>query len=87
MGSSIGVATGMLLLSHGGDIPMGIIAPFSGLSPVSFTAASGALIWAVTGLVVANIVDRREQARRREKVIRRPEPVIVPLTDDIDEAA
>ena len=66
---------------------MSIIGPFGGLSPVSLTAASGALIWAVTGLVVANIVDRREQARRREKAIRRPEPANVDFAYDIDEAA
>ena len=56
--STIEMALAAKLVGYAASVPMSLIAPVAGLSPVNLAAALGAFIWAVAGLVFAVFVDR-----------------------------
>jgi hypothetical protein len=64
-----------------------LIAPVAGLSPVDLASALGAFIWAVTGLVFALFVDRRQHPYRQGKSAREISPPEVEPSDDFRMAA
>jgi len=68
--SAIEIALAASLVGNAASVPMSLIAPVAGLSPVNLASALGAFIWAVTGLVFAVFVDRRQHPHLQHRSAR-----------------
>jgi len=83
----IGISIGSMIGNSVGSVLTGFITPVASLSPVNLASALGAFIWAVTSLVFAVFVDRRQHPHRQDKNAREISPPEAEPSDDFRMAA